>query len=149
MVETAVAIRDRIKAEKNYEPELINLRFINPLDKERIQETIRDFDVIAVIEESISRGSIGEAVGYEMAKLGVRSDAASLNMNSTEKDAGASTEEYLAKKRSEAQHSKSIDTKLLHFCINQETLQHGSVARIRETIGLDVDSIYESIMKNI
>ena len=149
MVETAVTIRDRIKAEKNYEPELINLRFINPLDKERIQETIRDFDVIAVIEESISRGSIGEAVGYEMAKLGVRSDAASLNMNSTEKDAGASTEEYLAKKSSEAQHSKSIDTKLLHFCINQETLQHGSVARIRETIGLDVDSIYESILKNI
>ena len=113
--------------------------------------------MIAVIEESISRGSIGEAVGYEMAKLGVRSDAASLNMNSTEKDAGASTEkdagasteEYLVKKSSEAQHSKSIDTKLLHFCINQETLQHGSVARIRETIGLDVDSIYESIMKNI
>ena len=46
MVRTAAEVRDRIKEETNYEPELINVRFINPIDKERIRETIKDFEVI-------------------------------------------------------------------------------------------------------
>ena len=124
MVENAVKIRDRIKAEKGYEPELISMRFINPLDTERIQETIKDFEVIAVIEESISRGSVGEAVGYEMAKLGI---------DGTEAD----------------DSSDMVRTRLLHFCIEQESLQHGSVKKIREIVGLDPDSIYDRIMDAI
>ena len=112
MVETAANIRDRIKSEKGYEPQVINVRFINPLDRERIQETVRDFDVVAVLEESIERGSVGEAVGYEMARLG-------------------------------------SDTKLLHFCIEEETVKHGSVKRLREALGLDEESIYQKIVENI
>ena len=125
MVENAVKIRDRIKAEKGYEPELISMRFINPLDTERIQETIKDFEVIAVIEESISRGSVGEAVGYEMAKLGI--------------DGTLDTDDS----------SDMVRTRLLHFCIEQESLQHGSVKKIREIVGLDPDSIYDRIIDAI
>ncbi|MBO4864461.1 MAG: 1-deoxy-D-xylulose-5-phosphate synthase [Eubacterium sp.] len=112
MLETAVNIRDRIKADKGYEPQVVNVRFINPIDTERIQETVRDFDVVAVIEESIERGSVGEAVGYEMARLG-------------------------------------STAKLLHFCIEEETVRHGSVRRLREALGLDEESIYRKIAENI
>ena len=108
MVETAVKVRDRVKEETNYLPELINLRFINPLDVERIRETISSFDYIAIIEESVKRGSVGEAVAYEMAGM-------------------------------------ETDCRLLHFCINEETVNHGSVSKLREVLRLDVDSIYERI----
>lgn len=67
MVRTAVEVRDRIKAESGFEPELINVRFICPLDTERIKDIIDKFDYIAVMEESIKRGSLGEAVAYEIA----------------------------------------------------------------------------------
>lgn len=110
MVRTAAEVRDRIKEETNYEPELINVRFINPIDKERIRETIKDFEVIAVMEEAVRRGSVGEVVGYEMAQLGAQS-------------------------------------KLLHFCIEEETVQHGSVARVKESLGLDAESIYNKMIK--
>ena len=105
-------IRGRIRNATNYEPQVVNIRFVNPLDVERIQETVKDFDVVAVIEESVQRGSIGEAVGYQMAMCGATS-------------------------------------KLMHFCIKEETVQHGSVKKLREVLGLDEDSIYEAIMKEL
>ena len=112
MVETAVKVRDKIKENTGYEPELINVRFINPLDTERIRETINNYDYVAVIEESIKRGSVGEAVGYEMAVTGTT-------------------------------------CKLLHYCINSETVQHGNVARLRDEVGLSPEAIYESLMAKI
>ncbi len=133
MVKTAVNVRDRIKENYNYEPEVINLRFINPLDIERIRETIRDFDVIAVMEESVKRGSIGEAVGYEMAQLGIQT------VENQEEKSGLNTE---ADKKEET-------TRLLHFCIEEETVQHGSVSRLKEALGLDEDSIYNKIISVI
>ena len=112
MVQTAMEIRGRIRNATNYEPQVVNIRFVNPLDVERIQETVKDFDVVAVIEESVQRGSIGEAVGYQMAMCGATS-------------------------------------KLMHFCIKEETVQHGSVKKLREVLGLDEDSIYEAIIKEL
>ena len=112
MFQTAMEIRGRIRNATNYEPQVVNIRFINPLDFERIQETVKDFDVVAVIEESVQRGSVGEAVGYQMAMCGAKS-------------------------------------KLMHFCIKEETVQHGSVRKLREVLGLDEDSIYEAIMKEL
>ena len=112
MVETAEKVRDKIKEATNYEPELINVRFINPPDIERIKETINEFDYIAVIEESTERGSFGEYVGYEIARSGG-------------------------------------GTGLLHFCIKDETVNHGNVRKLREVLGLDEDSIVKSIMEVI
>jgi len=71
MVETAVSVRDRFEAEAGYIPELINLRFIKPLDRDRIAETLRRFDCVAVIEESVRRGSVGEEIAYIMVSEGV------------------------------------------------------------------------------
>ena len=67
MVRVAKEVRDRIKEASGYEPELINARFICPLDNERIKDIIDKFDYIAVIEETIKRGSVGEAVAYDIA----------------------------------------------------------------------------------
>ena len=114
MVKTGVEIRDRLKEETGYEPQLINVRFINPLDIERIRETTEEFDYIAVLEESIKRGSVGEAVGYEIASL-----------NSEKK------------------------AKLLHYCIEAETVQHGSVNRLKSELGLDTESIYKDIYHEV
>ncbi|MCR5213651.1 MAG: 1-deoxy-D-xylulose-5-phosphate synthase [Eubacterium sp.] len=112
MVSTGVEVRDRLKEEIGYEPQLINLRFINPLDEDRIRETADQFDFIAVMEESVRRGSIGEAVGYNLALC----------------------------------NSKA---KLLHYCIPTEVVQHGSVSRLKESMGLDSDSIYNDIINRI
>ena len=70
MVRVASEVRDRIKEESGYEPELVNARFICPLDKERIRDIIEKFDYIAVLEEATKRGSVGEAVAYEIAMSG-------------------------------------------------------------------------------
>ena len=110
MVRTGVAVRDKLKAELGYEPELISLRFINPLDTDRIRETFEQFDYVALLEESVKRGSVGEAVAYEI-------------------------------------REKSVQ--MLHYCIGTETVQHGSVARLKAELGLDVDSIYEDILMHI
>ena len=112
MVETAVSVRDKIKEKTNFQPQVVNMRFINPLDIERIRETIRDFEVVAVLEGTVRRGSVGEAVGYEMAKMG-------------------------------------STAKLKHFCIEDETVQHGSVSRLKESLGLDADSITEKLLSDI
>ncbi len=112
MVKTAVEIRDRIRQEEGYEPQLISLRFINPLDEDRIRETAEQFDYIAVLEESVRRGSVGEAVGYQLSRCENRA-------------------------------------KLLHYCIPTEVVSHGSVNRLKESMGLDTDSIYEDILKHI
>ena len=112
MVKTGVEIRDRFKEVTNYEPELINVRFINPLDTERIRETASKYEYIVVLEESIKRGSVGEAVGYELSTTG-------------------------------------SDCKLMHFCIGTDTVQHGSVARLKEELGLDAESIFNEVFQTV
>ena len=112
MVGTAVEVRDRLKNETGFEPELISARFINPIDSERIKETLKNFDYIAVLEESVIKGSVGEAVAYEIACGG-------------------------------------YSCKLLHYAIDSETLQQGSVKKLKEQEKLDADSIYEDILKKI
>ena len=112
MVSTAKEVRDKIKDETSYEPELVSVRFINPIDTDRVKDTIKKFDYVAVIEETIKRGSFGEAVAYEIAE----SDSS---------------------------------CKLLHYCIKSETVQHGSVRKLKELCGLDADSIYKDIMKHL
>ena len=112
MVSTAKEVRDKIKDETSYEPELVSVRFINPIDTDRVKDTIKKFDYVEVIEETIKRGSFGEAVAYEIAE----SDSS---------------------------------CKLLHYCIKSETVQHGSVRKLKELCGLDADSIYKDIMKHL
>ena len=127
MVQTAAAVRDRLKENYGYEPELINVRFITPLDTDRIRETIQNFDFVAVIEESVQRGSIGEAVAYEMATM----------LSCTGPSRGSDST------------SQARCCRLLHYCVKSETLQHGSVKRLREEQGLDEDSIYTDLVKKI
>ncbi len=108
MVETALCVRDRIRDDVGMTPEVINLRFIKPLDVERIRETVEKFDIVAVLEDTIKQGSVGEAVAYEIAETGA-------------------------------------SCRLLHFCIKDEKLTQGSVTKLREVEGIDVDTVYKTI----
>ena len=91
-------------------------------------EDVRDFNSI---EDGNGKIGGGKGIGSD---LGPNHDA--------NKPTDDSSDDQLVKQ-------SSVDTKLLHFCIDQETLQHGSVRRIRETIGLDADSIYDNIIKHL
>ncbi len=108
MVETAITVRDRIKDAVGMTPEVINLRFIKPLDTERIRETAENFDIVAVLEDTVRSGSVGEAVAYEIAETGAA-------------------------------------CRLMHFCIKDEKLTQGSVAKLREVEGIDADTVYKKI----
>ncbi len=112
MVKIAIGVRNSISSKTGYLPEVINMRFVKPLDKMRIIETINHFDVVAVIEEAVRQGSVGEAVGYEMGMC----------------------------------NSKS---RLLHFCLKDESVPHGKRVRLLENEGLGEDEILNCIMENI
>ena len=43
---------------------------------------------------------------------------------------------------------KGISTKLLHFYVNKDIIQHGSVEELRKDMGLDVDSMYVDVVKS-
>ncbi len=72
MVETAVNIREKIKDKTGMTPALINLRFIKPLDSERISETLKNYDIVALLEDTIREGSVGEEVAYIMMESGAK-----------------------------------------------------------------------------
>ena len=68
MVETAVKVRDKIAETTGMTPAVINLRFIKPLDSERIRETAEKYDIVALIEDTVRAGSVGEEVSYIIAE---------------------------------------------------------------------------------
>ncbi len=112
MVKTAKTVADRMTEELGITPQLVNIRFVKPLDRERIREAAEGFDVIAVIEESVRVGSFGEAAAYEMMLAGGKA-------------------------------------KLMHFCLRSEILQQGSIARLRKEEGIDPETIYAALKKEI
>lgn len=69
MVATAYHVRNAVEKETGYGPELINMRFIKPLDLEKIRQIIAKYDVVAVVEEAIESGSVGQSIGYEIVKM--------------------------------------------------------------------------------
>jgi len=66
MVKIAKEVADRMTEELGLTPQLVNIRFLKPLDRERIREAAQGFDLVAVLEESIRDGSFGEEAAYEM-----------------------------------------------------------------------------------
>lgn len=112
MVETAVNVRDRIKDKTGMTPAVINLRFIKPLDSERIRETAENYDIVVLLEDTVRAGSVGEEISYIITESGAR-------------------------------------CRFIHFCVKDERLQHGSVTRLKETQGLDENSVYNRISKEM
>ena len=69
MFEEAVKTRDKL-IEQGYEPTLINMRFIKPIDEAMIEKVCQTHKLIAVIEENIQTGACGERVSeYVMRKM--------------------------------------------------------------------------------
>ena len=112
MVETAVNVRDRIKDKTGMTPAVINLRFIKPLDSERIRETAENYDIVVLLEDTVRAGSVGEEISYIITESGAR-------------------------------------CRFIHFCVKDERLPHGSVTRLKETQGLDENSVYNRISKEM
>ena len=69
MFEEAVKTRDKL-IEQGYEPTLINMRFIKPIDEAMIEKVCQTHKLIAVIEENVQNGACGERVSeYVMRKM--------------------------------------------------------------------------------
>ena len=69
MFEEAVKTRDKL-IEQGYEPTLINMRFIKPIDEAMIEKVCQTHKLIAVIEENVQTGACGEHVSeYDDAKM--------------------------------------------------------------------------------
>ena len=69
MFEEAVKTRDKL-IEQGYEPTLINMRFIKPIDEAMIEKVCQTHKLIAVIEENVQTGACGEHVSeYVMRKM--------------------------------------------------------------------------------
>lgn len=69
MFEEAAKTRDRL-VEQGYEPTLINMRFIKPIDEAMIEKVCQTHKLIAVIEENVQTGACGEHVSeFVMRKM--------------------------------------------------------------------------------
>ena len=69
MFEEAVKTRDKL-IEQGYEPTLINMRFIKPIDEAMIEKVCQTHKLIAVIEENVQTGACGEHVSeYVMRRM--------------------------------------------------------------------------------
>lgn len=70
MVETGDAVRRALK-EKGYEVTLVNMRFLKPADTKLLKELAGDHDVYVTMEENITTGGLGRAVGSFLHKEGI------------------------------------------------------------------------------
>ena len=62
MVEEAVLTYDKL-VEAGYHPTLVNARFVKPIDYEMIENLISGHRIICTMEENVTMGGFGEAVG--------------------------------------------------------------------------------------
>ena len=61
MIEESKKCVDKL-IEDGYNPELINARFIKPLDKDMIKDVVNRFDYVITVEEGIISGGYGESI---------------------------------------------------------------------------------------
>lgn len=70
MVETASSVREALK-KKGYEVSLVNMRFLKPLDTALLKELSADHEIYVTMEENITTGGLGRAVGSFLHKEGI------------------------------------------------------------------------------
>lgn len=56
----------------NYKPELINARFVSPIDKNMLERLNNEFDYVFTFEDNISTGGYGAMVGAYLSQIGER-----------------------------------------------------------------------------
>lgn len=61
MVRTAVQVTENLR-KKGYEPTLVNMRFVKPLDTELLDIIKEDHSLIVTMEENVKSGGLGEQV---------------------------------------------------------------------------------------
>ena len=61
MVRTAVQVTENLR-KKGYEPTLVNMRFVKPLDTELLDSIKEDHSLIVTMEENVKSGGFGEQV---------------------------------------------------------------------------------------
>ena len=68
MVAEAVAVAQRLEAD-GWNPTVVNMRFVKPLDRELLRELACDHDLFVTMEENVRCGGFGEQVLDEMKSL--------------------------------------------------------------------------------
>ena len=108
MVPYAMKVADKLH-EDNIEAEVINIRFIKPLDIKLIEKSLTKTNRLVTIEDNCIQGGLGEII--------------------------------------KANLSKCYKTTI--FAYPDQFIKHGSIPEIEKKYGLDVESIYKKIKKDI
>jgi len=111
MVKTAVAVRDRLKAE-GYACTLVNARFVKPIDTQMVDRLVAEHQLLVTLEENVASGGYGEKV-----------------------------REYV--------DEQALAVKVTAVTIPDEYVEHGNVDLLKKEIGIDEDSIFEKIKKEL
>ncbi len=69
MADTALEVYNKL-TKNGYKPALINARFINPIDKELVQDLKQNFEYIFTIEDNIKSGGFGSKLNAELIENG-------------------------------------------------------------------------------
>jgi len=90
--EDALAAANQLSEEKDVDFSVLNLRFIKPLDMESIKAHLLTGTPLAVIEEGVSEGGIGEAIAAKALQSGWHGPYASIAMPDAFPEHGSQTE---------------------------------------------------------
>lgn len=70
MVETAVSVREKLKS-KGKNVSILNVRFVNPFDKEMIKDALKTHRHLVTMEENVKAGGFGENIAEFLCSEGL------------------------------------------------------------------------------
>ena len=108
MVPYAMKVAEKLHKDK-IEAEVINIRFIKPLDIKLIEKSLEKTNRLVTIEDNCISGGLGETIKSNLSKC----------------------------------------YKTTNFAYPDEFIKHGSIPEIERKYGLDIDSIYKKIKKDL
>ncbi len=111
MVETAVVAAERLRSQ-GVEPTLVNVRFVKPMDRERIVRLALHHRLLVTMEENVITGGFGQQV------------------------------DGLLKEQ-------QVDCDCLNIALPDEFVEHGTVAELQASLGMDAESVAERILHRL
>ena len=117
MVKTAEEVFDNLK-EQGYSATLVNVRFVQPMDQELLEELPENHRLLVTMEENVLSGGFGEHVAryFENRHLG------------------------------DLEKGWEDEPCILNISIPDEYVEHGNVDVLRKELGIDSESITERIV---
>lgn len=126
MVKIAEEVSAGLK-DQGYDCTLVNVRFVQPMDQELLDELPKGHRLLVTMEENVRKGGFGEHVAsyYEDRRL-----------RETESQAwGGDTEK-----------KQQYQPQILNISVPDEYVEHGNVDVLRKELGIDGESVTDKIL---